>query len=441
MGMDTNKNKDSNHFSSALIFILASVGSAVGLGNFWRFPYLLGMNGGGSFLIAYIVSVIVVGIPILLLEISVGRNLRMPIIELYEKKCKKYSFLSYIPLLVGFVLFSVYLVIAGWTLYFFVSTLTGNFNTFNSLTLTYESVLYALIALILTAIPILFGVKKGIEVASKYIVPLLFIITMGLVVYSLTLPGIDQVFEFYTTIDMEKLFSLNHWIIAMSQAIFSLSVGYSLLLTYAMYNNEKESILRDSLIISFLDVLIAILAGIFIFSVVFTFGHNVTEGPALAFIVLISIFEVMEFGQIIGILFFFCLFLAALSSSMSIFEYLLVNLKSKLKISRKKGVILLGVAVGLLSIPSALSYTPLAIEFLGMLFLDSMDFYIVTLLTPLCVFSIAYMVYFVDKKALVEEIDYGGRFKVAKYFYWWLKYIIPFIVIVLVANIIIEYFI
>jgi len=434
-----NITKESNRFSSALIFILASVGSAVGLGNFWRFPYLLGMNGGGSFLIAYFVSILLVGIPLLLLEISVGRNLRMPIIELYEKKCKKYSFLSYIPLLVGFVLFSVYLVIAGWTLFFFISTLTGNFNTFDSLILTYESVFYALFALVLTAIPVLFGVKKGIEFVSKYMVPLLFIIAMGLVVYSLTLPGIDQALEFYTTLDMDKLFSLNHWIIAMSQAIFSLSVGYSLLLTYAMYNDEKESILRDSLIISFFDILIAILAGIFIFSVVFTFGHSISQGPGLAFIVLVSIFEIMEFGQIIGTLFFMCLFLAALTSSISIFEYLLVNLKSKLKISRKQGVLMLGLAIGLLSIPSALSYTPLALEVFGMLFLDAMDFYIITLLTPLCVFSIAYIVYFVDKKTLVEEIDFGGKFKFAKYFYWWLKYVIPLIVIVLIANIIIEY--
>ena len=376
--------KESNHFSSALIFILASVGSAVGLGNFWRFPYLLGMNGGGSFLISFVISVIIIGIPIMLLEISVGRNLRMPIIELYRKKCKKYSFLSYIPLLVGFVLFSVYLVIAGWTLYYFISTLTGNFNTFDSFILTYESVFYGLLALLLTAIPIFFGVKKGIELASKLMVPILFLIAMGLVAYSVTLPGFDQAVDFYTTIDMDALFNLNHWIIAMSQAIFSLSVGYSLLLTYAMYNDEKESILRDSLIISGLDVLIALLAGLFIFSVVFTFDYDVGQGPALAFIVLVSIFEVMEFGQIIGTAFFFCLFLAALSSSISIFEYLLANFKSQFKLSRGKSVLILGALVGLLSIPSALSYTPYTFEMFGMLFLDAMDFYIVTLLTPLC---------------------------------------------------------
>lgn len=431
--------KETNHFSSALIFILASVGSAVGLGNFWRFPYLLGMNGGGSFLISFLISVVIIGIPIMLLEISVGRNLRMPIIELYKKKCKKYSFLSYIPLLVGFVLFSVYLVIAGWTLYYFISTLTGNFNTFDSLVLTYESVLYGLLALMLTAIPIYFGVKKGIELASKVMVPILFLIAMGLVAYSVTLPGFDQAIDFYTTVDMDALFNLNHWIIAMSQAIFSLSVGYSLLLTYAMYNDEKESILRDSLIISGLDILIALLAGLFIFSVVFTFGYDVGQGPALAFIVLVSIFEVMEFGQIIGTLFFFCLFLAALSSSISIFEYLLANFKNKFKLSRAKGVFILGGLVGLLSILSALSYTPYNLELFGRPFLDAMDFYIVTLLTPLCVFSIVYMVYFLDKKVLIEEIDYGSKIKVAKYLYIWLKYVIPLIVIILVANIILEY--
>jgi neurotransmitter:Na+ symporter, NSS family len=431
---------ENNQFSSALIFILASVGSAVGLGNFWRFPYLLGMNGGGSFLIAYLVSVLIIGIPLMLLEISVGRNLRMPIIELYEKKCKQYSFLSYIPVLVGFVLFSVYLVIAGWTLYYFVSTLTGNFNTFDSFILTYDSVLFGILALILTAIPIHFGVKKGIEFVSKYMVPLLFFIAIGLVAYSFTLPGIDQALEFYTTIDINSLLSLNHWIVAMSQAIFSLSVGYSLLLTYAMYNDQKESILRDSLIISGLDILIAILAGIFIFSVVFTFGYEVGQGPALAFIVLVSIFEVMEFGQIIGTLFFLCLFLAALSSSISIFEYLLANFKKKLNLTRSKGVLILGSLVGLFMLPSALSYTPFQLKILDMLFLDAMDFYIVTLLTPLCVFSIVYMVYFLDKKVLVEEIDYGCNLKVAKYLYIWLKYVIPLIVIVLIANIILEYF-
>lgn len=431
---------DNNSFSSAIMFILASVGSAVGLGNFWRYPYLLGMHGGGSFLIAYVVSVLLIGIPLLLLEISVGRNLRMPLIELYEKKCAKYKFLSYIPFFVEFILFSVYLVIMGWTLSYFVSTATGNFNTFDNFILTYDGVIYALISLLLTAIPIYFGVKKGIEFVSKWMVPLLFIITAVLVMYSFTLPGIDKALEFYTMVDMNKLMSLNHWIIAMSQAIFSLSVGYGLLITYAIYNNQKESILRDALIISVLDCLIAILAGIFIFTVVFTFGYDVGQGPALAFIVLVSIFEVMEFGQIIGTLFFLCLFLAALTSAISLFEYLLSNLKSKFNISRGNLVIILSIIIGLFSIPSALSYSPLKLELVGMLFLDAMDFYIVTLLAPLCVFSVVYIIYFVNKDVLIAEIDVGeSKFKVAKYVYVWLKYAIPFIVLILVANIVLQY--
>lgn len=431
---------DNNSFSSAIIFILASVGSAVGLGNFWRYPYLFGMNGGGSFLFAYLVSVLIIGIPLLVLEISVGRNLRMPLIELYEKKCAKYKFLSYIPFFVEFILFSVYLVIMGWTLSYFVSTATGNFNTFDNFILTYDGVIYALISLLLTAIPIYFGVKKGIETASKYLVPLLFFIAFGLVLYSFTLPGIGQALEFYTTFDMSRLMDLNHWVIAMSQAIFSLSVGYGLLLTYAMYNNQKESILRDALIISVLDCLIAILAGIFIFTVVFTFGYDVGQGPALAFIVLVSIFEVMEFGQIIGTLFFLCLFLAALTSAISLFEYLLSNLKSKFNISRGNLVIILSIIIGLFSIPSALSYSPLKLELVGMLFLDAMDFYIVTLLAPLCVFSVVYIIYFVNKDVLIAEIDIGeGKFKVAKYVYVWLKYAIPFIVLILAANIVLQY--
>jgi NSS family neurotransmitter:Na+ symporter len=239
---------------------------------------------------------------------------------------------------------------------------------------------------------------------------------------------------------MSRLMDLNHWVIAMSQAIFSLSVGYGLLLTYAMYNNQKESILRDALIISVLDCLIAILAGIFIFTVVFTFGYDVGQGPALAFIVLVSIFEVMEFGQIIGTLFFLCLFLAALTSAISLFEYLLSNLKSKFNISRGNLVIILSIIIGLFSIPSALSYSPLKLELVGMLFLDAMDFYIVTLLAPLCVFSVVYIIYFVNKDVLIAEIDVGeSKFKVAKYVYVWLKYAIPFIVLILVANIVLQY--
>jgi NSS family neurotransmitter:Na+ symporter len=328
----------------------------------------------------------------------------------------------------------------GWTLSYFVSTATGNFNTFDNFILTYDGVIYALISLLLTAIPIYFGVKKGIEFVSKWMVPLLFIITAVLVMYSFTLPGIDKALEFYTMVDMNKLMSLNHWIIAMSQAIFSLSVGYGLLITYAIYNNQKESILRDALIISVLDCLIAILAGIFIFTVVFTFGYDVGQGPALAFIVLVSIFEVMEFGQIIGTLFFLCLFLAALTSAISLFEYLLSNLKSKFNISRGNLVIILSIIIGLFSIPSALSYSPLKLELVGMLFLDAMDFYIVTLLAPLCVFSVVYIIYFVNKDVLIAEIDIGeGKFKVAKYVYVWLKYAIPFIVLILAANIVLQY--
>jgi len=435
-----NEKEVESGFSSALVFILASVGSAVGLGNFWRYPYLLGMNGGGSFLIAYVVSVLLIGIPLLLLEISVGRNLKMSLIQLYETKCKKYSFLSYVPFFVEFVLFSFYIVVAGWTLYYFFAMLTGNFITFDKFILGYDSIIFTLITLILTAIPIYFGVKKGIEFVSKWMVPLLFLIAIGLVIYGFTLPGIDKALEFYTTVDMNRLMSLNHWVIAMSQAIFSLSVGYGLLITYAIYNNQKESILRDSLIISVLDTCIAFLAGLFILPVVFTFGFNVDAGPALAFITLVSIFEMMEFGQIIGALFFLCLFFAALTSAISLFEYLLSNVKHKFNFSRGQLVLIISVLVGILSLPSALSYSPMKFEIFGKLFFDVMDQYIVTLLAPLCVFTIVYIVHFVKRDVLINEIDVGeGKFKIGKYVYIWLKYVIPFIVIILIANLVLQY--
>lgn len=438
--MPEKESEENNQFSSALVFILASVGSAVGLGNFWRFPYLFGMNGGGTFVLVYLVCVLIIGIPLLILEISIGRNLRRSLLEVYELTCVKYKFLSYIPILVEFVLLSVYVIIMGWTFYYFISTLTGNFNTFDNFILTYESVLYGIVALLLTAIPIYLGVKEGIEKTSKYLVPLLFVITLGLVAYCITLPGFDQAIQFYTTVDLNKLTDMNLLVAAISQAIFSLSVGYGLLITYAMYNVHKESIMRDALTISILDTTISMLATIFIFTIVFTFGYSVSEGPALAFVVLVSIFETMQYGQIIGTLFYLCLFMAALTSAISILEFLISNLQNKLNWSRGKLVVVLSTIIGILSIPSALSYSPLNNQFLGMKFLDAMDFYIVTLLAPVCIFTIVFLVYFVNKKELIEEIDLGEKtIKVGKYVHAWLKYVVPVIVIILTINIILQF--
>ncbi len=415
-------NNDS--WSGTLAFILASIGSAVGLGNLWRFPYIMGQYGGGNFIIVYLICVLLVGIPLMLIEISIGRRFKKSLAGTFDEISKKYRMLWLIPFVLMIIIMSFYVVVSGWTLNYAVNTFLGNTMHFAEYSNTYSGVYYYWIVIMLTCIIVMAGVKSGIERVSKLLVPMLFIIALGLAVFSISLPNSSKGLDFYFKFEPQKLFTPDIWLIAIAQAVFSLSVGYGLMLTYASYVRTKESLLKVSLVIASADTSLALLAGLFIFPAVFAFGYNPSAGTALAFTVLPSIFEVMPYGALVGTAFFILLFIAALTSCIAFLEFIVSNLEYKFKLTRKTSVLAAGIVVSVLAIPSAFSYTPLKVELLGKPFLDAVDFYFVSLGAPISILVICSLLWVWNMDDYLKELD-GHTKIIGRHLYFWCKYIIP----------------
>lgn len=414
--------KDS--WSGTLAFILASIGSAVGLGNFWRFPYIMGQYGGGSFIIAYLVSVLLVGLPLMLIEIAIGRHFKTSLAGTFDRLSTMHKWIWFIPFVLMLLIMSFYVVISGWTLNYMVGAAMDATIPFSEYSNTYNGVVFYLIVLAVTCVIVVLGVKSGIEMVSKMLVPFLFIIAVALAAFSISLPNADKGLAFYFRFDAGALLSPELWLVAIAQSVFSLSVGYGLMLTYASYVKTKESLLKDSLLITAADTSLALLAGLFIFPAVFSFGYDPAAGTSLAFTTLPSIFAVMPFGNIVGVMFFLLLFIAALTSCIAFIEFIVSNVTYTLGISRKTAVLLTGAAIAILAIPSALSYTPMKLSLFGRPFLDAIDFYFASLGAPLSIFVICSLLWLWKEKEFVGELDGGAKW-IGKRLYPWCKYVVP----------------
>ena len=342
----------------------------------------------------------------------------------FSKARSRYPWLALIPIAVMFAIMSFYIVVSGWTLNYFVDSLTGSTMLFPEYSETYKGALFYIITLAVTALVVMQGVKRGIENMSKLLVPLLFLIAVVLALFSITLPNAQLGLDFYFELNPAKLLEPGIWLMAIAQAVFSLSAGYGLMLTYASYISSKESLVKDSLIIASADVMIALLAGLFIFPAVFSFGYDPAAGATLAFTILPEIFSVMPFGGIVGALFFLLLFIAALTSCIAFIEFLTSNASHYFRLERKWAVIAVAATIGIAAIPSALSYTPTKLMLLGKPFLDAIDFYFVSLATPLSILAICVLLWSVKADDFVRELGGGPKWLWRK-LYLWCKYIIP----------------
>ena len=362
-------------WGSNLGFIFAAIGSAVGIGNIWRFPYIVGTNGGGAFLVSYLIVLFSFGLAFMILELSIGRYYQTSVLSAFEKIRKRFKWIGLVMVGTTFVILSYYLVILGWILsYLILWIATGIAPSFDE----YVESLYPIISFFailgINFAIIGLGVRKGIESLSKVGVTLFIALMLPLTAVGLSMEGSDRGLEFYLTPDFGKLSNPEVWSIAFGQAFFSLSVGMGVLLVYGSYLRETRSIMKSSIVIVVADLVIAFLAGLMIFSIVFANNLQPDQGTYLVFRVMPSIFHDMPgYGMIAGSLSFFLLLLAGLTSSVSMFQVPVSALEDSFRVSRFKSAATVTILLAIAGLFPALSYSTLAVEIGNIPFFDLYD--------------------------------------------------------------------
>ncbi len=438
------KNERAN-FGSKLGAILASAGSAVGLGNIWRFPYETGAHGGAAFILIYIVCVLLLGVPIMISEFLIGRRSRANAAGAFHKLAPKtqWCWLGRVGVLCGFLILSYYSVVAGWTLEFLKEAVTGSFAgkgaadfvaSFGSFTgHPWRPVIWLAIFLVANYLIISRGVRKGIEKSSKVLMPLLFILLIVLGICSVMLPGAGDGIQFLLKPDFSKV---NGSVLlgALGQAFFSLSVGMGCLCTYGSYFRKDTNLTKTAFNVAWIDTVVAILAGFIIFPAAFSVGIQPDAGPGLLFITLPNVFQ-QAFGTMpwlaltLSSLFYLLLAIAALTSSMSMHEVVTAYLSEEYKMDCKKAAFLVTAAAIVLGIGCSLSLGIWKEYTLGGLALfDLLDFVTAKLIMPIGGFFIAIFVgWYLEKKTVWSELTNHGALKVGIYrsLIFTLKYIVP----------------
>lgn len=363
MALQTNNSsrapKDSGRaqWGSQIGFILAAAGSAIGLGNIWRFPYTTGENGGAAFVLIYILCVLIIGIPVLIAELTLGRHTQRNPVGAIKAivPTGSWKLLGYLGIITGIVILSYYSVVAGWTVGYIVKTATHQTSDFTQFIADPKSEFgYFIVFLALTMFVVLGGVKGGIERWSKILMPLLFLILLGLIVFSLTLPCAEKGIKFYLNPDLSKITGKTI-LAALGQAFFSLSLGMGAMITYGSYISRNTNLVSSGTTVAITDTLIAIMAGLVIFPALFAFDMAPAQGPGLVFNVLPQIFDKMPGGTIVAIFFFILLAIAALTSSISLLEVGVAWAVDELKVTRTKATLILSVIAFVIGIPSAMS--------------------------------------------------------------------------------------
>lgn len=353
-------------FSSKLGFIAAAAGSAVGLGNIWQFPYVTGQNGGAAFLLIYVGWIVFIGLPIMVGEIAIGRRTQANPYGAYKQLGgKTWALLGLFGILCGVMILSFYNVVSGWAFGYFLQVSFGGllkeqeFSRFfgNYVTDFWDNMMYSFSFMIITAFIVYHGVRKGIEGTAKILMPVLFALLIGLIIYGLNLPNAMDGVRFYLLPDFNHITGASIYS-ALGQAFFSLSLGMGALITYGSYINKDDNIISSATLVTATDTLVAFLAGLMIFPLVFSQGQSPSEGPGLVFVTLPAIFQTMGpmVGRLIGGGFFLLLCFAALTSTISLLEVPVAYLVDEKKWSRKKSVIVMALVIFVIGIPSMLGF-------------------------------------------------------------------------------------
>lgn len=446
-------------WGSKLKFVLAAAGSAIGLGNVWRFPTYTGLHGGAAFVLIYILAVCIVGIPLLIAELTIGRHTQRNPVGAFRAISPKSKWVGvgYLGILTGVFILSYYSVIAGWVIGYIFVTASGSFKggdeelirkIFEIVTTNpFICTLLLFVVIAITTYIISRGVQKGIEGWTKVLMPILFILLVGLAIRSLTLPGASKGIQFYLSPDLSKIDSLVI-IGAIGQALFSLSLGMGTMLTYGSYLSKKEDLFSSSLWVAFADTGVAFTAGLVIFPALFTIhGLSPAEGPSLIFKVLPVIFSKIPGGLIFGTTFFILLTIAAITSTISLLEVPTAYLVDEKKWKRWKAALLLGFISFLLGVPSALSMGSVKclsyIPHIKIDFLSLMD--IIWGNLSLIIGSLLISIFVGWKwgvKNAVDEIESSGkRFAFKNIWQILIKFITPLAIILILLNTVYNYFV
>lgn len=430
-------------FVTRLGVIATTVGSAVGLGNIWRFPYETGQNGGGAFLLFYIGFIILIGIPVICAEFILGRSTKQNIFGAFKTLSPKghWHIIGYVGIICSLMILSFYSVVAGWTLEYLFQSITGSLNSIDNekyhsqfqtfVTSDWRPALWSIIFLTLNFLILIRGVKKGIEKMSNIMMPMLFFILIFFCINSLLLPNSFEGIKFLFQPDFSKI-TPNVLLSALGQAFFSLSIGLGTMMTYASYFNNKTPLLKSASITATLDTTVAILAGIMIFPAIFSFGMSPEQGPTLVFEILPTIFNQLPLPMLWSSLFFFLLVIASLTSTISMSEVSIAFLTEEKGFSRTKATIFSTIIVMFFSIICALSFGCLNdFSFFGLFrinLFEFFDYFTSNILMPIGGLVISlYAGWFLDKKILKEELSSHDTQKIVliKPLIFCLKYIAP----------------
>ena len=436
-------------FSSKIGFVLAAAGSAVGLGNIWRFPYLAAQYGGGIFLLVYLILTVTFGFALMVTEISIGRKTGKSVIGAYSDLSKKFAPLGWVSALVPVIIFPYYCVIGGWVLKYLTVFITGagsrsaDSSFFgNFIGSAGQPTLFLAIYMGLTAVIVMLGVEKGIEKFSKILMPVLILISIVIAVYSATLEGAWDGVLYYITPNFEN-FSLKTIIAAMGQLFYSMSLAMGIMVTYGSYMRKEDNIEGSVRHIEIFDTGVAFLAGMMIIPAVFAFSGGdksmLNSGPSLMFKTLPKVFDTMPGGHIIGVVFFLLVAFAALTSSVSLMETIVSIVMEKFRLSRIKScivVIVFSFAIGMLSVLGYSSWSEVTV--FGKQFLDFFDFISNSVIMPLvALFTCILIGYIVKTKTIEDEVEINGKFKSKGLYRIMIKFVCPvFMVVIFISSII-----
>lgn len=417
-----------DQWGSKFGFIMAAAGSAVGLGNIWRFPYITGKYGGAAFVLVYLAVVIVLGMSVMLAEFAIGRKAKLDAVGSLKKLGGGWwPIVGWMGFTCAFVILSYYAVIAGWTLAYMFKSFGGLmqqaaagkagdvFGAFVSDPV--QAIMYHILVMVVITSIVYRGISGGIEKSCKVLMPALFGILILLIVRSVTLPGAAAGLKFYLLPDFSKLTS-DAILAAVGQGFFSLSLGMGVMITYGSYLSSKEYMPSMTATIVLLDTCVAIMAGLVIFPAVFAFGVDAGAGPGLTFVTLPIVFAKMPMGALFSCAFFALLFIAALTSAISLLEVVVTYAIDELKWSRSKSAILMGTAIMLLGIPSALSVGGHIPQIAGKDFLDAADFVTNNVIMPIGGMLIALFVGWVWTKGAKAEVTNEGTHEFPLYQAW-----------------------
>ena len=364
--------QDRDQWSSEPAFVFSMAGAAVGLGNLWRFPYIMGEHGGAAFIIAYLTCLVVVVLPMMMMEVGAGRLAAGSTVHTYRQVNRFGTVYGWFVVLLTTAITSYYLVITGWTLGYAMDAWRGDLREFDEFSGGYNSLWFFLAVIVLATLVLIRGVR-GIEKLSKVLMPCLLLLIIGLVFVAMRQPGWDEAWAFMTRADFSRLLDERLWFFAFGQSLYTLAIGQGYLVTYGSYIPRKTNVPRACLIVACVETSVALLAALLIFPFVFSVGAEPDEGSALAFSILPGAFEELRGGAILAILFFTLFFFAAFSPSIAGLKVIISAVSEELRMPNRNAVLVVAAIMIVLGTPSALSYTPLALSIGDRPFLDFMD--------------------------------------------------------------------